>query len=190
MKKLTLLALIAPSFASAFGFDDIPYWIGTGTKRAALVIDWKSGPGPQSLVWGYRFDGDKTGQDMFNAVRAADPRLSYGLVPGVGYTAVERISFDRNGSGIGPGDSDQQGWFTNGFWGYYAESAPTTNLPAWGFANEGFSTRLLSDGSWDGWAWAQDFIGTFPSQPTPVPEPMTATVLGIALISMKKFRKK
>jgi len=189
MKKITLLALMAPMFACAFSFNDIPYWIGTGSKRAALVIDWKSGPGPQSLVWGYRFDGVKTGQDMFNAVIAADSRLSYGLVPAVSYTAVERVSFDRNGGGIGAGDSDQQGWFTNGFWGYFVEPASTTSLPAWGFASEGFDTRILADGSWDGWSWAQDFNGTSPSQPTPVPEPITATILGMAFICMKKSRK-
>ena len=89
MKKICPLA-IASLFviikASAVSFNDVQFWTGTGTNRAALVIEWStpedftgtSVPAPiadRSLVWGYRFDGTATGLQMVNAIVAADPRL-------------------------------------------------------------------------------------------------------------------
>ena len=59
-----------------FTMNDIEFWVGEGEKRAALVIEWHDDKQPDAMVWGYRFDGDKTGYDMMMAVVEADPRLS------------------------------------------------------------------------------------------------------------------
>lgn len=59
-----------------FTMNDIEFWVGEGEKRAALVIEWHDDKQPDAMVWGYRFDGDKTGYDMVQAVVKADPRLS------------------------------------------------------------------------------------------------------------------
>ncbi len=50
------------------GFESINYWVGSGSNQAAMVIDWNDGTTTQSYVWGYRWDGDATGQDMFEAI--------------------------------------------------------------------------------------------------------------------------
>jgi len=56
------------SAEAAFTFDDIEYWVGTGSNRAALVIDWNDGKNHQSLAWGYRWDGTAYGADMLMAI--------------------------------------------------------------------------------------------------------------------------
>lgn len=60
-----------PLFTSA----DITYWVGEGSKQAALVIDWHDDRLPQALVWGYRWDGEVTAEQMLRDVVSADPRL-------------------------------------------------------------------------------------------------------------------
>lgn len=58
-----------------FAFRDIKYWIGTGSKKAALVIDWHDGNQTEALVWGYRFDGKKSTGEMLEEIANQDPRL-------------------------------------------------------------------------------------------------------------------
>ena len=65
-----------------FAMSDIDFWVGEGSKTAALVLEWHLTEGEDAYVWGYRFDGDKTGYDMLLDVVRADPRLSVLLRPG------------------------------------------------------------------------------------------------------------
>ena len=60
-----------PLFTTA----DITYWIGKGSKQAALVIDWHDDRLPHALVWGYRWEGEVTTEQMLRDVVTADPRL-------------------------------------------------------------------------------------------------------------------
>jgi hypothetical protein len=89
MKKIRPLAiagLFVTINASAVSFNDVQFWTGTGTNRAALVIEWSAPedftystvPAPiadKSLVWGYRFNGTATAAQMFTDILAADPRF-------------------------------------------------------------------------------------------------------------------
>lgn len=173
-------------------FDDIRFWVGSGANRAALVIDWNSGAAPQSLVWGYRWDGPATGLTLFEAIAAADPRFYYEWVPGLERGAVFGIGFDVDGDGFSKSDPDdryQEGWFANGFWAYYIDTVPGSSIPTegpsanrWRFSPTGLASRTLVDGSWDGWSWAPNFRATRPSVPVPVsapvPEPGTLVLFG------------
>jgi hypothetical protein len=52
--SLTFIALASLAQASPysdFNFDNITYWVGSGSNRAALVIDWYDGKEPQSIAW-------------------------------------------------------------------------------------------------------------------------------------------
>lgn len=117
MKKIGLwlalagTLLVSQSFATSL--DDIQFWTGTGTNRAALVIYWNapevrnntSVPDPaaeKSLVWGYRFNGTATAEDMFNAVVAADHRLFVtATTPYSGFGAfIYSIGYDLNNNGV------------------------------------------------------------------------------------------
>jgi len=112
MKKICTLALasllLAPA-SHAINLDSIQLWAGSGTNRAALVIDWNSPlvfnntsvPAPiatKTLVWGYRFNGAATGTQMLNAILAADPRL-YVVEDDTYGTFVEGIGYNLSGNG-------------------------------------------------------------------------------------------
>lgn len=178
-------------------FSDIQAWAGTGQNQAALVIDWKSGSAPQSQVWGYRWDGAATGADMLAAILQSDRRLYREWVPGFVNQAVFGVGLDRNENGFDkndPTDSYQEGWFSNGFWAYYVDVAPSTTLPSWTFASSGFDGRTLMNGSWDGLSWAQNYNATAPAVPTPisapVPEPGVWALLVSAAVGSLMLRRK
>jgi hypothetical protein len=74
MKK-TLLALLlaAPltawsSLITVNSFSNIQYWTGSGTNQAALVLQWNDGLAPNSIAWGYRWNGAATGFQLLTAV--------------------------------------------------------------------------------------------------------------------------
>src|SRR5215475_91590 len=100
---MAVLAVLAADRAPAISLDDVQLWAGSGTNRAAVVVEWNSPelfnnssvPAPiasKTMAWGYRFNGTATGAQMLNAVLAADPKLyvietnfSGLFVTGIGY---------------------------------------------------------------------------------------------------------
>lgn len=83
-----------------FTFDDVKFWVGTGSNQAALVIEWHDSQSPDALVWGYRWDGNATGHDMLVAIAKADPRL----ILLTQYTGWMGYTIDGLGYGEGPFD--------------------------------------------------------------------------------------
>ena len=102
MKIVAVVALASASMlASASAqdlFSTIQNWTGSGANEAGLVIDWYNGTTSEALMWGYRWNGSATGEQMFDAIVAADPRLfaeesdfytGFGtIVFGIGYAAT------------------------------------------------------------------------------------------------------
>ena len=152
--KIAALLIAACSWgfqSRAISLDDIQFWTGSGTNRAAMVIEWSvpesltnsSVPVPvvdKTLVWGYRFDGTATtGSQMVKAILAADPRLymvgdvSWGLY-------IQGIGYNLSGNGL-VGITD--GKATNSFLGGLLTS-PTVSLD---------SARAIASGDlfWSGW---------------------------------------
>src|ERR1700722_2826442 len=103
MKKLVLAVLSGllvgtSAHAQSDLLSSIQDWTGSGTNEAGFVIDWYNGTSSEgSLMWGYRWNGTATGEQMFDAIVASDPRLfaeqngfdtGFGdIVFGVGYAA-------------------------------------------------------------------------------------------------------
>lgn len=91
--RSSTLASAASSGDANFSMDDIKFWVGSGSNKAVLVIEWHDGKTPDALVWGYKWDGNATGFDMIKAIVNADPRLiflthltNYGnTIAGLGY---------------------------------------------------------------------------------------------------------
>jgi hypothetical protein len=124
---LAIAGLFVTANAFAVSFNDIQFWTGTGTNRAALVIKWSapedftgtSVPAPiadKSLVWGYRFNGAATAAQMFDAIVAADPRL-YAVETFYPYfgASVSAIGFHLGGGGdLGITDGSDTNFFPNG----------------------------------------------------------------------------
>lgn len=187
---------------TGFSFDNIIYWIGDGSNKAALVIDWHDheNKSDHAMVWGYRWNGEATGYDMVAAIANADPRLTFlthltdlgNTVAGLGYDLNESMdtkiiytdpeTFDEtvytpiNGmvttqaynyddwTCSDPADLWQSGWYTNGYWSYQVKDATENE---WNYSGLGASSRILTDGCWDGWSFA-DFSGisgTIPRTP-------------------------
>lgn len=59
-------------------WDQIQHWAGDpeGENRCALVIDFQDGQTECSYVWGYRWNGTKTGEDLVRAVAGQSSVLS------------------------------------------------------------------------------------------------------------------
>ena len=110
------LAKVPANFATrttnsspAVDFDSIQYWVGQGDKEAALVVKFND-ESNKSLVWGYRWSGTATGEDMFRAIAQSDSRLilftqqtNYnGTVCGIGYypdgNVLSDVTFDLDGA--------------------------------------------------------------------------------------------
>jgi len=210
---LGLAALTHPPTARAVTFDDIQYWVGTGSNRAGFVVDWNDGKAAESLVWGYRWDGTATGEDMLTAIVTADSRLfvhlsgsgGYGVAMfGLGYDldndgvfgVSPALAFDAGGLSVGtPNDSRvptdsadhwKEGWMSAGYWSYWLGGAGDS--PSWGFSGVGMSGRTLTNNAWDGWSWAAGFNASTPSEPVPaVPEP-ASLVLGVGMLGAMRRR--
>lgn len=211
---LAAIIFVLPSAAATF--DDVQFWAGSGANRAALVLDWNDGKSPESIVWGYRWDGTATGLDMLRTVANADPRLFvHASEPGMFGVSVYGIGYDANGDGVfavfPPVEFDSGGWslgvpddmrlavgtadhwsegWNLGFWGYNLKNSATDS---WSSAMTGPSGRMLNDGAWDGYSFAPEFNFTDPSEPVPapVPEPGSAVLIatgGLAVMWSKRRR--
>jgi len=139
---------IVLSSSSKTPFDDIKFWVGEGTNKAMLVIQWNDGKNPDALVWGYKWNGTKKGYDMINDIAKVDKRLfllTYDeimlgrAIAGIGYNFSGEAKVS-NGESCEPlvdgsietdgydfdswelcGDADARwrvGWY-DGYWSYW-----------------------------------------------------------------------
>ena len=88
MKKtvhaLSALALLAtaPLQAQTFDITQVEFWVGSGPDSSVLVVDFQDGTDDPSYAWGYLHDGTATGEDMVNAIAAADPNITVDIPGG------------------------------------------------------------------------------------------------------------
>jgi len=179
-----LLLLPSASAEAVTTFDDITFWAGAGENRAAMVLDWDdTSTTDESLVWGYRWDGTATGEEMLLTILEADPRLfakisrlssSGTSLYGLGYdrnddsqfAISDSTTFNADGIALSsPADGATsedskdryaEGWF-QGFWNYGLGNGNPFDDGAWIGSGTGMSGRMLSDGDWDSWAFTPTF---------------------------------
>ncbi|MBR1835285.1 MAG: T9SS type A sorting domain-containing protein [Bacteroidales bacterium] len=80
-KLLVLIASVAMGWSLAaqhpvdatIDTSDILYWVGTGSNRAVLIVNWADPD--TALAWGFRFNGTVSAQTMVDSIEAADPRF-------------------------------------------------------------------------------------------------------------------
>lgn len=221
MKRNTVRNFIFAALANftltspAATFDDVQFWVGSGANQAALVIDWNNGKSPESLLWGYRWDGTATGLDMLQAVVNADSRLfahlgtyvwgtatlgfGYDLNNSGGFAVSPSLAFDSGGLALDTNPDDNrvatdaadhwlEGW-NNGFWAYYLKGSAAEN---WASALTGAGDRTLADGAWDGFSFAPGFASSDPREPTPamVPEPGVVSLLTLSALALVWSRRR
>jgi hypothetical protein len=184
MRLLTAVGLLAAALpgwaAPVTSMDDIRYWIGDGANRAALAIDWDGdATDDEAIVWGYRWDGARSGEQMLRDVVAADARLfaklgshSLGLaVLGLGYDVDNNSAFaiddgtvfdaggiataslsNADGAAAVEGDLYAEGW-EDAYW-HFSVGVSGAGGPVWSTSGFGPTTRQLTDDAWHGYAIA------------------------------------
>ncbi|MDN3695156.1 DUF5074 domain-containing protein [Chryseobacterium tructae] len=177
----TQLNTINKNITTNISFSDIQYWVGTGSNQAAFVVQWNDSKNPDALVWGFKWDGNATGEDMLKAIAKADKRFFTLLYQGTQFgTAVGGLGFDLNGQDsnalIKSGNATYPLYPVNGIvnttaydfddyvakdvndhwtsaWynGYWSYWVKDPTDPDFGYSGLGASSRVLQNGSWDVW---------------------------------------
>lgn len=179
-------------------FSDIQYWVGSGTNQAAFVVQWNDSKNPDALVWGFRWNGTATGEDMLKAIAQADHRFFTLLYPGTQFgSAVGGMGFDLNGQNSNAlyksGNITYPYYPVNGIvntaaydfddytaadtadhWGsgwYNSYWSYWVKDPAdadFGYSGVGASSRILQNGSYDVWNFNAG-MASFPISSTLTP---------------------
>ena len=144
--------------------------VGSGIHTSEVVIDF----GPQSYDFKVHYTAGITGEDALKLLEAnSDFRLtvktySFGdLVTGMDYGGYKQVG----GGNLG-----------DNYWGYYLGDGNS-----WNVSGQGAGTRLLTEGSYDGWVWkatqttAPDFAI--------VPEPTTGALAALTMLLLVRRRK-
>jgi hypothetical protein len=165
--------------AANFTFDNIQYWVGSGSNQAMFIAFWDDGKEPAALAWGYKWDGTKYGIDMVSEIAKTDNRfflLTHSTGP-MGNT-IAGLGFDINGNkpiylsnggepqapvnGIVYTSSyDYDDWFcsdnaahwASGWYtkGYWSYWVADDINDKWEYSNLGASSRELTNNSVDAW---------------------------------------
>lgn len=171
----------APTNAAAFSFNDIQNWTGEGSKIAAMALKWTNSE--NALVFGYRFEGTKTGEEMAIDIVANNPRLFMLMQSGTAYgSAIGGFGWDADNNGFSLKNDkevvqpDARGIYeiTSGYsfdsytsvsktdywnsgWnnGFWSYNLAQGDTPSnMGWASTGCSGRTLTDKSWDLWIYS------------------------------------
>ncbi len=156
-----------PSLPEEPNFSDITYWIGEGDKQAGVVIDWNDGIQPRSMIWGYRWNGEATGQDLMTALVNADTRLT-GDVDAM----VSELRYDLDNNGSVDENDHNRGMteFPSGYWSYWVKDNFEND---WAYSTNGIAGRQLTNGCFDAWVFVEDWSMTVTPYPAVPAEPPT-----------------
>lgn len=169
-----------------FTMDMIENWSGEGANRAAFVVQWNAESETSALVWGFRWDGEATGETMARAIAASDPRFfimtetetAYGsTVSGFGYDVNKSgdFSITKDGVTLSPDENgiiysssygydgwtctDPEDYWQSGWYqGYWSYWLKSSDSDPWGGSGTGITGRKLTDGCWDGWNFSVNML--------------------------------
>lgn len=168
----------APANAAAFSFSDIQNWTGEGSNVAAMGLKWTGSE--NTIVFGYRFEGTKTGEDMAIDIVANNPRLFMLMQSGTAYgSAIGGFGWDADNNGFSLKNDkevvqpDARGiyeitsdysfdsytsvsktdyWNSGWYQGFWSYNLAQGDTPSdISFASTGCSGRTLTDKIWDLW---------------------------------------
>jgi len=139
-------------------FAEILYWVGEGSKRAVLAVNWAD----TALAWGYKFDGTKTVADMMTDIAAADPRFSY-----VGEGFVSDILFNDGTVSLAGTPGNYWGSSNNGIVDMgLSEVLDDGDLEKWGDPAAGV---IVDSMEWEGY-WYYTYAYPMTIHPVSIPQ--------------------
>ena len=167
---------LADDPARTFAFDDIHFWVGEGTNRMAVIVDWNQGEGT-SLAWGYRWNGDAV--PMAHAIAEIareDNRLRYFSSQTKLGTSVDGFGYDRSDVAAAFDAASATATDADALFGVYARPRYWAQSPgkgadfasvAWTYG-AGVDNDLASDGAWYCFKHA-DWVAEESSEPVATP---------------------
>lgn len=155
-------AFTATAAATDFTFDDIHYWIGEGTNRAAVVLDWNNGQPGSSLAWGVRWNGASTNLTaILGRLDHEDKRLACEIIGDSWGSWILGFGYDADGDGgvfnaVSPGiatDGDDfialDDFSSTHYWSVVVTNvAAVTDGMAWNYTLVGIDELLPVHGDW------------------------------------------
>ena len=138
--------------AQGYTFDDIRFWVGEGTNRAAVVIDWGHEDGtPAVCVWGYRWNGNATAAQALLAIDEADTKLTMDATSSQYGLNIQGFTYDAGGETFDAGSEDfYEGMLMYGT--YWALSSAEAGGEMQ-YASVGASSLALAPGGRVGMKW-------------------------------------
>ena len=155
-------AVAAP--APPFAMDDIHFWVGSGTNRAAFVVDFGL-DGCSPRAWGFRWNAPTNLAELVAAVAHEDSRLGFYADPTQADTFAAAFSYDTGDAAasfdLDSGTAtDPDAWFavpratsdgsvTHGqFWNIVKGVGSAFDDVADWTDTTGMDAELLADGTW------------------------------------------
>ena len=177
------------AFAADFSFDDIHYWIGEGTNRAAVVLDWNNGQPGSSLAWGVRWNGASTNAVAWlRRMDWEDRRLGVSFLSVGSSEVVQGAGYDADGDGgafdfTGGSCTDADDWAASqdGLARWVAVLTNAVHCPSaveWPAPAGGLDAVFLDHGDWLGLVHqAQGGAVAAPARPTHAQSPFAFQVV-------------
>lgn len=163
---LALLVLVGIKTNAQFTAADVKYWIGSGSDSSVFVVSFNDAAWDSSYAWGYLYNDSTTGEEVLNAIAAADVNFSVNI--GGGF--LNDITY---GSHAGIGGTNDFYWST---WSgtNIANMAMNMGLSETMFNGDWFACSYTT---FDAVTYDADFV---PSEPYAAFEPFRFTAQDIA----------
>ena len=84
-----------------FRMDNIRFWVGSGTNKCAVVVDFNDGgTGDRSFAWGFRWNGAAPSvKAILDEITASDPRLKMFASSSEYGSFIDAFAYDVDGDG-------------------------------------------------------------------------------------------
>lgn len=164
------IAVAVLSSISSAGFAELvdTFDIGEGEFTSTALFQFGN---EHQYLYTVHYDGAPTGRDLFDVFGEAQP--------GFFESVIKSYEFGDFLLGLSIGDDSDEGFGTPpdyfDYWHYWTVELDSGE---WGLSMIGFSDRVLSDGSSDGWV--------FDSNDAPIP----ASPIGFAMLGLTVLRRK
>ena len=149
-------------------FDDITYWVGGGTNRCAVVVNFNDGgdAGGRAFAWGYRWSGEAPSfQQILEEIAADDPRLTSFIAPG-GWVNGFAYDIDDDGGTFKTGKtytkSDADDLFPQSWYDYDLDEYDDEDIdePVGYMIGEDWHVGHATGGRFDELSWSLSDMGT------------------------------